>query len=211
MPSPLPPALPPLPAPGARARLRTPRLQLVGDGGAALAEAVHAYQRRNRAHFRPWDPPLPDSFHTLDGQAERVRQAALAFHAGSAWRWWLCPTESDPDNQPRVIGSIHFSQCTRGAFQNALLGYALDEAHVGLGLMTEALRAGIAEMFSPRVNLHRIQAAYRPENTRSAAVLARLGFEFEGLAREYLYIDGAWRDHRIVALRNPAFKPPAHW
>jgi hypothetical protein len=32
-----------------------------------------------------------------------------------------------------------------------------------------------------------------------------LGFEDEGLAREYLYIDGAWRDHRLFALRNAAF------
>ena len=40
---------------------------------------------------------------------------------------------------------------------------------------------------------------------RSTALLARLGFEDEGLAREYLFIDGAWRDHRMFALRNAAF------
>lgn len=34
---------------------------------------------------------------------------------------------------------------------------------------------------------------------------ARLSFEDEGLAREYLFIDGAWRDHRMFALRNAAF------
>ena len=37
--------------------------------------------------------------------------------------------------------------------------------------MHEALVAAIAEVFSPRVNLHRVQAAYRPENVRSARVL----------------------------------------
>jgi len=46
----------------------------------------------------------------------------------------------------------------------------------------------------------------RPENGRSVALLQRLGFEDEGLAREYLFINGAWRDHRMFALRNAAFK-----
>jgi len=63
-------------------------------------------------------------------------------------------------------------------------------------------------MFSPRVQLHRIQAAHLQENTRSAAVLARLGFEREGLARRYLYIDGAWRDHVINALLNDTLDAP---
>jgi [ribosomal protein S5]-alanine N-acetyltransferase len=110
-----------------------------------------------------------------------------------------------------VIGSLHFSQVSRGAFQSAMLGYALDEAHVGQGLMNEAIAAGLEEMFSPRVNLHRVQAAYRPENVRSARVLEGLGFEKEGLAPAYLYIDGAWRDHVITALRNPAFVAPEGW
>jgi ribosomal-protein-alanine N-acetyltransferase len=61
------------------------------------------------------------------------------------------------------------------------------------------------------VNLHRIQAAYRPENGRSAAVLERLGFRHEGLARDYLFIAGAWRDHCITALTNPRFAKPDGW
>ena len=110
-----------------------------------------------------------------------------------------------------MIGSLHFSHVARGAFQSAMLGYALDEAHVGQGLMNEAIVAGLEEMFSPRVNLHRVQAAYRPENVRSARVLERLGFRQEGLAPAYLYIDGAWRDHIITSLHNPAFIAPAGW
>jgi ribosomal-protein-alanine N-acetyltransferase len=91
-------------------------------------------------------------------------------------------------------------------FQNAMLGYAVDADCQGQGLMREALQAVIAHAFSPAVHLHRIQANVRPENARSVALLQRLGFEDEGLAREYLFIDGAWRDHRMFALRNRAFK-----
>ena len=69
--------------------------------------------------------------------------------------------------------------------------------------MGEALGALIEYAFT-ELELHRLMANYRPENERSAAVLARLGFEREGFARDYLYIDGAWRDHVLTALvRRP--------
>jgi len=54
------------------------------------------------------------------------------------------------------------------------------------------------------MQLHRIMANYRPENERSARLLARLGFEKEGEARAYLRINGVWADHVLTALINPA-------
>lgn len=202
-------------APLARYEITTPRLRLVaGDPG--LAPAVCEFQRRNRQHFAPWDPPTPDSFYSPEAQWVRLAHGITAFQNDTAYRYWLIDgRRADgarlPSSDAEVIGSLHFSQVSRGAFQSAMLGYALDEAHVGQGLMSEAIVAGIEEMFSPRVNLHRVQAAYRPENARSARVLARLGFHQEGLAPGYLYIDGAWRDHVVTSLRNPAFVAPDGW
>jgi [ribosomal protein S5]-alanine N-acetyltransferase len=40
-------------------------------------------------------------------------------------------------------------------------------------------------------------------------LLARLGFVVEGVAKEYLFIDGAWRDHVLTALRAPGW-PATH-
>jgi [ribosomal protein S5]-alanine N-acetyltransferase len=202
-------------APLARYEITTPRLRLVA-GDADLAPAVCEFQRRNRQHFARWDPPTADSFYTLEGQSARVTLGVTAFQNDTAYRYWLidatrCGGARLPSSDVEVIGSLHFSQVARGAFQSAMLGYALDEAHVGQGLMSEAIAAGLAEMFSARVNLHRVQAAYRPENLRSARVLERLGFGKEGLAPDYLYIDGAWRDHVIMSLRNPAFVAPDGW
>jgi ribosomal-protein-alanine N-acetyltransferase len=192
--------------PLARPLLSTERLLLLAPEPSQSAE-VCDFQSRNRAHFQRWDPPTGESFFTEAFQAERLRQAAEAFRAGTGYRYWLALREAPK----RIVGTVHFSQVSRGAFQNAMLGYALDAQCQGQGLMTEALRAGIAEMFSPAVNLHRVQANHLPENTRSAATLARLGFQVEGLAREYLYINGAWRDHVLTALRNPRFVPLAGW
>jgi ribosomal-protein-alanine N-acetyltransferase len=85
-----------------------------------------------------------------------------------------------------------------------MLGYAIDAAHEGRGLMREALQATIEYVFDV-LRLHRIQANYVPENRRSGALLERLGFVREGLARDYLFINGAWRDHVLTARLNPAF------
>jgi len=202
-------------APLARYEITTARLRLVA-GDPALAPAVCEFQRRNRRHFARWDPPTAESFYTLEAQAARVALGLSAFDNDTAYRWWLVDATRAggarmPSSEVEVIGSLHFSQVARGAFQSAMLGYALDEAHVGRGLMNEAIVAGLAEVFSPRVNLHRVQAAYRPENVRSGRVLERLGFRKEGLAPEYLYIDGAWRDHIVTSLRNPAFVAPDGW
>ena len=188
------------------ATLLTSRLRLVA-ADERLAAALADFHQRNREHLAPWDPPVEESFFTEAAQAGRLRQNAAAFAAGTACRYLLQPI-GDPT---RVVGSVHFSDIVRGAFQSCRLGYALDQALEGQALMNEALRCAIGEMFSARVNLHRIEAGFRPENARSAEVLKRLGFRDEGLASDYLFIDGLWRVHRITALINPGFVVPAAW
>ena len=186
--------------------LLTPRLRLVAADeslGAALAD----FHDRNRVHLAPWDPPTEPGFYTTAVQTRRLRNAAAAFAAGTGLRYLLQPI----GDATRVIGTVHFSNIVRGAFQSCNLGYALDQAFEGQALMTEALRCAIGEVFSPRVNVHRIQAAYRPENWRSAEVLKRLNFHDEGVCPDYLFIDGLWRVHRLVALLNKGFVEPVAW
>ena len=180
--------------------LTTERLVLRASD-PSFAAAVAGFYRRNAAPHARWNPPMGDEVYSAAAQAERLTEAAQAARHGSAIAWWLfARTAREP-----LIGRIHFSQIARRAFQNAMLGYALDHRHEGRGLMREALQAALADAFGPRVGLHRVQANVRPENLRSLALLERLGFEREGLAREYLFIEGAWRDHVLTALRNPTW------
>ena len=184
----------------------TARLRLV-VADEKLAAALTDFHQRNRAHLAPWDPPTEPDFFTEAVQARRLRDAAAGFKAGTGFRYLLQPI----GDTSRVIGSINFSNVVRSAFQSCNLGYALDQPYEGQALMTEALRCAIDEVFSPRINLHRIQAAYRPENWRSAEVLKRLNFHDEGVCPDYLFIDGLWRVHRLVALLNKGFVEPAAW
>ncbi len=180
--------------------LTTPHLVLRASH-PALAAAATDFYRRNRVAHAGWNPPLGEAAFTLEGQRERLTETHIAATAGTRFGWWLFA----PGQPDVALGQIHFSQIARRAFCGAMLGYAIDAEHEGRGLMREALQAALADAFGPRVQLHRVQANVRPENTRGLALLERLGFEREGLAREYLFIDGAWRDHVITALRNPAW------
>jgi [ribosomal protein S5]-alanine N-acetyltransferase len=175
---------------------------------APLADFLH----RNRVHLDPWSPPASAQFFTEAGQLKRLQQVLQSEQQGGDCAWWLFAA----DDPQRLIGNARLSQVSRGPFCNAMLGYSLDAACEGQGLMHEALRAVIDNAFGPQFSggapLHRIQANARTENKRSLKLLERLGFAREGLAPEYLFIDGAWRDHVLCALRNPAWpatKPPS--
>ena len=98
-----------------------------------------------------------------------------------------------------IVGVINFSEIVRGVFQSAYTGFYGMAAFAGRGLMTEALRAAVGYAFR-EIDLHRLEANIRPENTRSIALVERVGFKKEGFSPNYLFLDGAWRDHERWAL-----------
>jgi ribosomal-protein-alanine N-acetyltransferase len=191
-----------------RTRIDTPRLRLRASA-PELADAALDYEQRNREHFARWSPPPAQGLFTLAFHQKAMADDVESFVAGREWRWWL--QLNQPSEATRLIGIVRFSQVSRGPFCSAVLGYSIDTEHEGAGLMREALAAAIAEVFSPAVNLHRIQANVRPENARSLQLLDALGFVREGLAREYLFIDGAWRDHVMTARTNADYVKPDGW
>lgn len=71
--------------------------------------------------------------------------------------------------------------------------------------MYEALGQSIRYMQQHQA-MHRIMANYMPHNMRSGSLLTRLGFEREGYAKQYLQIDGQWRDHVLTALTDEKWK-----
>lgn len=174
--------------------LTTSRLQLLPAAGG-WARAVLAYQQRNRAHFAPWEPTPGGMFYTELFWVMRLRQRELDWQENSG-AMFLLVQEQAPQ---QVIGTVTLSGMTRGVFQACYLGYSLDQAYEGQGLMREALEAVIAFAFGS-LKLHRLQANYQPENERSAGLLKRLGFQVEGQARDYLFLNGAWRDHVLTSL-----------
>jgi ribosomal-protein-alanine N-acetyltransferase len=96
-------------------------------------------------------------------------------------------------------GEINLNSIQRGPFQNAYIGYWIDEKHAGQGLMAEAVVAVIRFAFE-ELHLHRTQIAIIPRNTNSRRVMEKLGLRDEGVALRYLEINGVWEDHVRYAM-----------
>jgi ribosomal-protein-alanine N-acetyltransferase len=94
----------------------------------------------------------------------------------------------------KFAGEINLSSIQRGPYQNAYVGYWIDEARAGRGHMPEALVL-VARFAFEDLGLHRIQVSVIPRNKSSRRVAEKLGLRDEGIARRYLQIAGAWEDH----------------
>jgi [ribosomal protein S5]-alanine N-acetyltransferase len=94
----------------------------------------------------------------------------------------------------RFCGQLTVGNVVRGAFNSAYVGYWVDQAVAGRGVMPTALALVVDHCFGS-ARLHRIEANIRPENVASQRVVEKLGFREEGLHQRYLAIDGAYRDH----------------
>ena len=80
------------------------------------------------------------------------------------------------------------------------IGIAIgDRANWGQGYGTEA--AGLALAFAfDELNLHRVQATVFSTNERSIALFEKLGFQREGVFREFLHRDGDRYDMLLYGL-----------
>ncbi len=97
------------------------------------------------------------------------------------------------------VGQLTVSNITRGSAQFASIGYWIDQAHAGKGLITRAVAMAIDHCFF-ELKLHRVEIAIRPENSASLRVVEKLGIPEIGFAPKFLHIDGDWRDHRLFAI-----------
>lgn len=179
-----------MPAPAIKRE--TPRLLLCQITPSDATDILY-FNLTNRSHLQPWEPERTDEYFTLAATRTRLEGMQQQMVAGSALYWLI----RDKDNHA-VVGQCGFSNIVRGPFQACHLGFAAAAAAQGRGYMQEALESAISFVFE-HYGLHRVMANYRPENVRSAKLLARLGFEIEGQARAYLKINGQWADHVLTS------------
>lgn len=180
--------------------LTTPRVIVRLAEAGDPAEIVR-YFTENREHLANSRPTMAAEFFTEPFWAAQVRANLQEFREGRSVRLFLY----DRAQPQRVIGNANFTQIFRLPAHSCVLGYGLDRAYEGRGMMREGLEAAIGYMFRDQ-NLHRIEANYVPRNERSGGLLRRLGFVVEGFARDYLLLNGRWEDHIRTSLTNPDFR-----
>lgn len=165
-------------------------------------QGLQDYYSENSQHLSPWEPVRSPDYFTETAIRERLKASNQAFIQGTGV-YLVALFLDDKDEEAEIIGVCNFTNIVRGPFQACHLGYSIADKYQGQGLMSEILQAGISYMFDEWL-LHRIMANYMPENARSARLLTSLGFEKEGLAKDYLKIAGQWQDHVLTSKLNAA-------
>jgi ribosomal-protein-alanine N-acetyltransferase len=159
-------------------------------------EGWREVRRRCREWLVKWEPrPSPghpdpsedrQAFAARCGARERERQMGSGFGFGIFV-------------EGKLAGEINLSSIQRGPFQNAYVGYWIDEALAGQGYMPEAVVLLMRFAFE-ELGLHRVQIAIIPRNRASRRVVEKLALREEGTAERYLEINGVWEDHVRYAM-----------
>ncbi len=117
-----------------------------------------------------------------------------------------------------IVGKVNVTNVIRGRGQSATIGYDAFDPYAGTGLFVEGLRLVVDLAFTPDprgLGLRRLEANVQPTNTRSAGVVASLGFVKEGFSRKYIFLpdeagEERWRDHDRYAVRADQWPAPAY-
>jgi [ribosomal protein S5]-alanine N-acetyltransferase len=151
------------------------------------SEDLMAYYLRNKEHLKPFEPARDDSFYTLEVQRKILMESYKQFLNGVSVNCGIY-------KEGNLIGKIQISNIVYGIFRSAFIGYSIDKNEQGHGYAKEALSLMLDYAFED-LELHRIEASTLVDNIRSQKVLKGCGFEEVGINKDYLFINGGWKDH----------------
>ena len=151
------------------------------------SEEILNYYIRNKEHLKNFEPSREESFYTLEVQRNILMENYKQFLNGTSLNLGIY-------KENIFIGKVQLSNIVYGVFRSAFVGYSIDESHQGKGYMKEALNLLLDYAFE-EMELHRIEASTLVDNMKSQRVLKACGFKELGVNKEYLFINGAWRDH----------------
>lgn len=147
-----------------------------------------------RDHLEPWEPTVEGAWR--ENNSPRAWPEIHSQLRRSARAGATLPAAIELDG--RYCGQLTVGGIVRGALHSGWIGYWVGRPFTGGGVATAALALGLDHALGPGT-LHRVDATVRPENRASRVVLDRCGFREEGVLQRYLHVDGAWRDHLLVA------------
>jgi ribosomal-protein-alanine N-acetyltransferase len=101
-----------------------------------------------------------------------------------------------------IVGDLNLTQVIRGAEESANVGLLVDAGCRGQGIATTAIALACRIAFE-ELTLHRLEAGIQPANLASQKAFIRNDFERIGLARGFLLVNGAWRDHLLFQKLAP--------
>lgn len=161
------------------------------------AVRLSEFYLKNSDHFRQWEPLRASEHNSIEAWQERLNSRLAEHMEGRSFYFITVDPGSD-----EIVGTCSLTNIIRGPFQACNMGYAISKQYQGKGIMKEFCSHVIFYAFD-ELGLNRIMANYMPSNIRSEALLNKLGFMREGIAKRYLKINGVWEDHVLTSLLNP--------
>lgn len=158
------------------------------------AEAMLDYYIRNKDFLQAFEPSREKSFYTIEVQRRILIEGYRQYINGTDLAFGIFK-----DN--RLIGKIKLSNIIMGVLKSCNIGYSLDKDYEDKGFMKEAVKLVIRYAFN-EMGLHRIEASTLLDNVKSQRVLLANGFKELGINKDYLLINGGWRDHKTFYIIN---------
>ena len=179
---------------GTRVFLRLPEM---GD-----YEPWYQLRHASRDFLRPFEPRWTEADLARRVFVSRVKRSREEAEEGTDYSFFVFLADGA---RPTLVGGISLSNIRRRAAQYVTLGYWMGQQYAGKGLMTEAVDAVLPFVFET-LDLHRVHAAFLPNNMASRRVLEKNGFAEEGFAEKYLLINGRWEDHVLFGLTRERYE-----
>jgi ribosomal-protein-alanine N-acetyltransferase len=134
-----------------------------------------------------------DTLTSMEQANELVEFFTKSFQENRGIRWGI-----EIKGNKGIIGTIGFNAWS-SKHKRAEIGYELHPEYWGKGYATEAVSKVISYGFR-ELELTRIGAVVFIENMASNKLLTKLGFEKEGILRNYMYQNGIPYDTNIYSL-----------
>jgi ribosomal-protein-alanine N-acetyltransferase len=179
---------------GRRVLLRAPR--------PADYLAWRTIRRESQDFLKPFEPRWTEADLTHRVYAARLKRGREEARSGTDYTFFIFVEKS---GQEQLAGGLTLSNIRRRAAQYVTLGYWMGRDFAGQGYMSEAVGVVLPFVFET-LGLHRIHAAFLPNNIASRRVLEKNGFVEEGFAEKYLQIDGRWCDHVLFGLTRERYE-----
>jgi len=160
-------------------------------------EPWHEVRVRCRAWLVPWEPRPAGAPAAAEDRASFAARCALRERErqiGSGYGFGIFVGE-------RFVGELTLSSIQRGPFQSGSIGYWVDQAFAGQGLVPEAVVVTLRFAFEA-LGLHRVEISIIPRNAASRRVAEKLDLRLEGVSERFLEIDGQWEDHVRYAMTS---------
>lgn len=156
------------------------------------AQTLFELVEKNRAYLRTWLPWL-DKVQSLKDQEvfiQTTHQQLIARQALALGIWY----------QQQLVGVVGFHDFD-WKHSTSKIGYWLDEARQGRGIVTKACRALIDVAFQ-QLRLKSLAIHCATENYKSQAIPLRLGFVWEKTIPNIEWLYDRYVDHHVYLLKH---------